>query len=363
MGKMFHMYQWWSWDEHLGFGPPALPEDRPLHGVPGLPERVDWGPVEVEDNEMRDGRIADWAIERLQRDYDQPFFLAPGFMKPHTPFYAPPEYFDMFPLEDIVLPEVKPDDLEDIPEAGRNMRFAQMDALIREHGAYPEAVQGYLAATAYMDAQLGRVLDALDASPHADNTVVMLWSDHGFNLGEKHTFSKFNIWEEACRVPLVIKAPGVTTPGTVCTRPVSLIDLYPTLVELTGVREQAPLDGASLVPLLKDPDLAWEQPALTTMFRGNHSLRTERWRYIRYADGSEELYDMENDPMCWDNLAKDPQYDEVKAKLARWLPAKDAEAIPAVDRETYTEWQQEWREHMQWRREWDERLRGGGPVE
>ena len=156
----------------------------------------------------------------------------------------------------------------------------------------------------------------------------MFWSDHGWHLGEKEHWRKFALWEEATRVPLVVVAPGVTRPGTRSERTVSLLDLYPTLVELCGLPQKPELEGESLVPLLKDPAAPWDHPAVTTHGRNNHAVRTERWRYIRYADGTEELYDHDNDPHEWTNLAAESRLDEVKRDLARRLPERNAPDAP-----------------------------------
>lgn len=197
---------------------------------------------------------------------------------------------------------------------------------VLESKNWEKAVQGYLAAIAFTDAQVGRLLDALDKSPYADNTIIVLWGDHGWHLGEKQHWRKFALWEEATRVPLLISLPGQST-AQECPRPVNLVDLYPTLIELCNLAPKQ-LDGVSLVPLLKNPQAEWDQVSLTTHGRNNHAVRSERWRYIRYADGSEELYDHQQDPMEWTNLAGDPQYNEIKDSLAKRLPEINAPDAP-----------------------------------
>ncbi|MHC4745683.1 MAG: sulfatase/phosphatase domain-containing protein, partial [Planctomycetota bacterium] len=162
---------------------------------------------------------------------------------------------------------------------------------------------------------------------------IVVWSDHGWHLGEKGAWHKRTLWQRATHVPFFISAPGVTKPGSVCNRPVNLIDIYPTLVDLCGLKSHARLDGASLVRLLENPDAAWERPSVITLERGNHAVRSERWRYIRYNDGTEELYDCRSDPHEWTNLAKDPKFDSIKGKLAKWLPKKDA--LPAPSKSAY----------------------------
>jgi arylsulfatase A-like enzyme len=178
---------------------------------------------------------------------------------------------------------------------------------------------------------LGRVLDALEASAYKANTVIVLWSDHGWHLGEKLHWRKFTLWEEATRVPLIMVVPGLTKPGQQCQRPVSLIDIYQTLIDLCDLSRVPEIASISVVPLLNNPQRLWERPALTTWRRGNHAVRDDDWRYIRYLDGTEELYDHRNDPMEWINLAGDPQYATVKQRLAAWLPTTNAPDAPHED--------------------------------
>ncbi|MHC4118913.1 MAG: sulfatase [Planctomycetota bacterium] len=328
------------------------PEGFPLNGIenvrlgkrpPTNYREFDWGPLDKADLEMGDGQMVKWAIDFLQKPHKKPFFLAAGIYRPHLAWYAPRKYFDLYPLEQIALPRLQQDDLDDVPPAGRAMATARRAdfELVKKTGKYRQAVQAYLASISFADALVGYLLDALDSSEHSRNTIVVLWSDHGWHLGEKGAWHKRTLWERATHVPFFAAAPGVTTPGSTCRRPVNLIDLYPTLIELCGLETKPELDGLSLVPLLKDPDARWRRPSLTTHERGNHALRTERWRYIRYSDGAEELYDHQNDPNEWKNLAKDPQYASVKEEMVRWLPGNDAPGAPRkgayrFDPETYT---------------------------
>jgi arylsulfatase A-like enzyme len=197
-----------------------------------------------------------------------------------------------------------------------------------KHKQWRKAVQGYLASITFVDACVGRVMAALDSSPYRDKTVVVLWSDHGWHLGEKLHWRKFALWEEATHNVLMVVAPGTTRAGGHCDAPVSLLDIYPTLIDLCGLAPRKELEGASLLPLLKDTKAPWDRPALTTHGRNDHSLRFRRWRYTRYRDGGEELYDHTKDPLEWTNLASDPRYAETKKELARWLPKKNAESSP-----------------------------------
>jgi arylsulfatase A-like enzyme len=281
----------------------------------------------VEEQKMGDAQVADWVIEQLGRPQEQPFFLACGMFRPHLPWYVPQEYFDRFPLEQIKLPKTIEHDLDDIPSAGIQMAKPQGDhAKVLAHKQWHRAVQGYLASISFADAQIGRVIDALDQSELLDNTIVVLWTDHGWHLGEKQHWRKFALWEEATRTPLIIVAPGVT-PGSRCNRPVNLIDIYPTLIDLCDLPRRDELEGKSLRPLFIDPKTPWDRPSLTTHKRNNHALRSERFRYIRYADGSEELYDHTVDPLEWQNIAGNPAYADAKQMLTKWFPTRNAPRV------------------------------------
>ncbi len=314
-----------------------LPPMRPLNGIPNT-AHFDWGPIDADDRAMGDYKVVQWVCDRLMETHDRPFFLACGLFRPHLPWYVPRKYFERFPLDEIELPVVKEDDLADIPPAGVRMARPQRDhARVLKYHQWKNAVQGYLASIYFMDTLLGRLIDTLDRSPHAANTIVVLWSDHGWHLGEKKHWRKFALWEEATRVPLIFvvpdgvaAVPGGTKPGGRCERTVSLLDIYPTLVELCGLPPRPGLDGRSLVRLLRNPEAEWARPAITTHGYKKHAVRTERWRYIRYADGSEELYDHSKDPYEWTNLAERPEYARIKEELAAWLPRSDAPPAPTA---------------------------------
>lgn len=283
----------------------------------------DWGGLDLPDALMDDAAVTDWAGNQLRQKARQPFFLAVGLFRPHSPWYVPQKYFDEFPLAEIKLPEVKEDDLDDVPEFAKKVGKEDYHDIILKSNKWQEAVRAYLATVAFCDAMLGRVLDALEQGPNAANTIVVFTSDHGWYLGEKHMWHKGKLWEEATRVPLTILAPGVTQPDTVSNEPVSLVDLYPTLCDLTKLSKPGHLDGESLAPLLKDPGAKRDRPALTIMGgmqSPSYAARDERWRYIRYADGSEELYDHHADPKEWTNLAAKPEFASEKARLAGFFP-------------------------------------------
>ena len=309
--------------------PDPLPPGRPLNGIPRT-AHFDWGPVDVGDEEMGDWKVASWAIGELKKTHDKPFFLACGFFRPHLPWYVPKKYFDLYPLDQVQLPKVKEDDLDDIPEIGKRIARPEGDhKKVIEHKQWRKAVQAYMASISFTDACLGRVLDAFEKSQYTKNTIIVLWADHGWHLGEKLHWRKFSLWEEATRNPLMFVVPGLTRPGGRCTRPVNLLDIYPTLVDLCGLKPNKALEGTSLAGLLKDPSAEWDRPSLTTFGRNNHSLRGEHWRYTRYRDGTEELYDHRADPWEWTNLAGKAEHDGVKARLAKWLPKTNAAEIPA----------------------------------
>jgi arylsulfatase A-like enzyme len=292
---------------------------------------IKFGPLANRDEEMPDYKVVSYGLERLQEASDKPFFLAVGLVKPHMPFSVPKKWFDMFPLESIQLPPHREDDLNDVPPAGVRMARPEGDhAQIVASGRWKEAVQAYLATIAFCDSQVGRLLDGLEKSPHRDNTIVCLWSDHGWSLGEKSHWRKFALWEEPTRTVFVWKAPGVTQPKTSCSRPVDYTGIYPTLCALTGVQAPPHLEGRDLSPLLKNPQAAWEIPAITTHGFKNHAVRTDDWRYIHYANGDEELYHTAADPHEYANLAGSAEHAAKRAELAKLLPKTDAPDLPVT---------------------------------
>ena len=336
-GKIFHSGSGdeESWDEYFLAGNSNAPREQASSTQTGMWNP--WGPSTLDDRAMNDARIADRIIAELVTQHDRPFFLAYGTYKPHLPWRVPRQYFEMHPRESVVLPMVLENDLDDVPPFGRRLAAEVLDisnnrdfatpggdhANVLRHNQWQAAVQGYLASITFADAQVGRVLDALADSPHADDTIVVLWGDHGYHLGQKEHWRKHTLWEEGLRTTLVISAPGYTGSNVRSDRVVSLLDLYPTLIELAGLEPRQGMDGQSIVPLLQQPDLPWSRPAVSTYGFQNHSIRTERWRYIRYHDGTEELYDHEVDPNEWTNLAVAPvaaRYREVIDQLARYLP-------------------------------------------
>lgn len=278
------------------------------------------------DEDLGDWHIVDWCIEQLAVEREQPLFLACGLYKPHLPFAVPRKYYEMFPLESIELPPYLENDLDDIPEAGVRMAGPAGDhARFLQSGRWKDAIQAYLATCAYTDMNIGRLLDALESSPIADNTIVVLWGDHGWSFGEKRNWRKFALWEEPTRAPFIWVAPGVTTPGGRCDQPVDFMTLYPTLCELARLPVPEHVEGESIAALLRDPDATAEHYAVTTHGYRNHAVRTATHRLIQYADGSEELYDHTRDPYEWENLALRPESSPVLERLRRLLPAVDAQ--------------------------------------
>ncbi len=334
-GKIYHgsFERRGEWDDYLeneggSKAEKKLSPNAKNDGVGG----IKFAPLDCEDSDLPDWKITDYGIEQLGKAHDKPFFLAVGLHKPHMAWNVPQKWYDMFPLSDIKLPPYKEDDLADIPRAGVAMAKPQGDhKAMLDSGRWKEAVQAYLAATAYTDMNIGRLLDAFDKSPHKDNTIIVFWCDHGWHLGEKHHWRKFALWEEATRAPLLWVVPGLTKPGSICERTVDFMSIYPALMDVCGIPKPAHVEGLSIKPLLADPAAAWATPALTTHGFNNHGIRNEGWRYIRYANGEEELYNEATDPNEWTNLAQDPQYNDTKAELAKSIPATNQK--PARDEE------------------------------
>jgi len=341
-GKIFHhkskgFHDKASFDDFQMMAPQNMPPRKLNQGPEYGSRNTDWGVWPPDERNTIDFRTADYCIKALQNPpKGKPLFLACGIFKPHSPFFAPKQYFRG--TGKVSPPPRLADDWKDLPGGAqvlmRNTKWfwSGMTKLDRRlPGSYNRFVQAYAACCVFADTQLGRVLDALDASPRRKRTIVVLWSDHGFHLGEKNHIEKFALWEKSNHVPFIVVAPGVTEEGGSCERPVDLSVIYPTLLELCGL-PGAECDGLSAVPLLRDPDRKWKQPALMTYGRGNHAVRSERWRYIRYADGSEELYDHKADPNEWVNVAADPRHEVVKESHRLWLPREEAPPVTNLRR-------------------------------
>lgn len=302
---------------------------------------MDWGvwPPDNDDTKKGDYQVASWAIERIEAaPSDQPFFLAAGFFLPHVPCYATQKWFDLYPDDDSVLPSIQRNDRDDTPRFSWNLHWSLPEPRLKwveEAGQWRNLVRSYLACTSFVDAQVGRILEALEKGGLAENTLVVVWGDHGWHLGEKGITGKNTLWDRGTKVPLIFAGPGVTA-GQRCSQPAELLDLYPTLIELAGLAPRSDLEGLSLVPQLQDAAVPRERHAITSHNQGNHGIRSEHWRYIRYADGSEELYDMRKDPNEWINLADDPAHAEIVAGHRKWLPQVDVPPAPGSEHRILT---------------------------
>ena len=349
-GKLLHYFiDADSWDEYFPrketenpfprtLYPPKRPVSLPVGG-PWQYKETDWGPLDVTDEKFGgDWAVSKWVGEQLSKKHDKPFFLACGIYRPHEPWFVPKKYFDQFPLDKIQLPPgYKADDLDDLPGAGKKAGPNRYFAHIQKHEQWKPAIQGYLASIAFADAMVGRVLDSLEKGPNKDNTIVVLWSDHGWHLGEKQHWQKYTGWRVCTRVPLIVKVPkgtpGLTDgtkAGSQCGQPVSLVSLYSTLTELSGLPSKEGLKEPSIVPLLKDPESAWPHAAITQLSRPeNYSVSGKRWRYIHYANGDEELYDIETDPFEWKNLAGQSEFADELMALKKQAPQDPAKFVPA----------------------------------
>lgn len=292
------------------------------------------GPQNLKDSETGDYKVAQWAISEWNKVTDKPLLMSVGIYRPHRPFNAPKEYFEKFPIESIKLPLIpETDDLADLPEYGKALArsHAHKDLFkprsVHEHilhmGGKDEwkyMVQSYLACINYADTQIGLLLETLKKNPRGNDTVIILTGDHGWNLGEKEHWCKAALWRDTTRVPYIVFAPGTAKAGTVNNQPISHVDLYPTLCDFAGIPKPKHLEGQSILPLLKDSN-AKRDFAFLSYGPENTVAQSERYRYIRYEDGSEELYDHKEDPHEWENLSQNPEYSEIKKKLKEGVMA------------------------------------------
>ncbi len=329
IGKIFHSHApegvfQESGGRVKGFGPKPADGTRFKWDQDGT--STDWGAFPDVDEKMPDYQSAQWAKERLGEKHDKPFFLTVGFLRPHVPWYVPQKWFDMHPLDQVQLPPYKKNDKDDLPEiaiqADELPMMPTTDWAI-DTEQWKDIVRAYLASTTFVDYYVGEVLKALENSPYKDNTIVVLWSDHGYRLGEKGTFAKHCMWQEGTNVPLIIKTPGGKG-GLKSNKPVELLDIYPTLLDLCGLPSNPSNEGTSLKPLIGDPNKNLDDAALTTFGRNNHAVVTEKYRYIQYENGAEELYDRSVDPNEWDNLAKEAETEGIKLSLQKYLPKTNA---------------------------------------
>lgn len=301
-----------------GFGP--VPSER-FHWNQQKTS-TDWGAFPAKDEEMADYKSANWAIEKLQQEHEKPFFLAVGFLRPHVPWYVPEQWFKKHPQSSVQTPPYLPNDMDDVPAIGAELASVPMMPTTEwaiENGQWKNISQAYLACISFVDNYVGQVLETLENSAYRDNTIIVLWSDHGYHLGEKNRFAKHSLWERATKVPLIIA--GTSLPqGKISAQPVELLDIYPTLLDLAGLPFNPHIEGQSLKDLILNPESERAQPAITTYGRNNHAIRNKDYRYIRYEDGSEELYHHINDENEWHNVAEKREYQEVKRNLRKYLP-------------------------------------------
>lgn len=332
-GKIFHGFAPEGvFDEaagrEKGFGP--KPEKSFIWDKKGT--STDWGAFPETDAEMPDYRTAKWAVEKLKADYEKPFFLVAGFVRPHVPWYVPQKWFDMHPVDGVETPPYKTDDFDDLPAISKAIHEMTMmptrDWAIKT-GQWKDIVQSYLACVTFVDHYIGEVLNALENSKYKDNTVVILWSDHGYQLGEKQTFAKHALWQEATNAPLIISVPGMSK-NVICNSPAEMLDIYPTLIDLCGLPQYARNEGKSLKPLIEKTTSEGKNFAVTTYGRNNHAVVSNGYRYIHYEDGSEELYNRKIDPNEFENIAKNKKYLDLKSGLAKYLPSKNEYISPLV---------------------------------
>lgn len=330
VGKIYHQGdKAESFDEYGsmfdGFGP--KPKERINYDPSKIEGKVgytntDWGAFPAYDSLMTDYKSAAWAMNKLEQKHKEPFFLAVGFVRPHVPWYAPQKWFDMYPLSEIETPPYKANDFEDIPLMGYRVTEAPMmpttEELIKS-SEWKKMVQAYLACISFVDAQVGKVLNALENSEYANNTIVVLWSDHGYHLGEKNRVAKQALWERDTRTVLIFKEPKGKAKQT-CKASVQLIDIYPTLTDLCSLPKYQLAEGNSLVPFLKEPNIPSIQPALSFYGEGNVTVRDERYRLTQYEDGSIEFYDMQKDPNEWTNLANEASVQNEIKELKGYIP-------------------------------------------
>ena len=334
VGKIYHGREWDRTEERefdvIGNPRPGLRPKAKRVPTPRGGRGMDWAVYPYKQSDHTDWKRASWAVEQLKDKPDQPFFMAVGFSLPHVPLYATQKWFDLYPESEINLPRMLLDDRSDTPRFSWYLHWKLPEPRQRfllQQGEQLKIVQAYLASVSFIDSQVGRVLAALKRNDLEDNTIVVLWSDHGYHLGEKEITGKNTLWERSSRVPLIFAGPGVGK-GQRCGRPAELLDMYPTLSELCGLDRPGHLEGMSLVPQLKNAQAPRSRPAITTHNHDNHGVRNEQWRYIRYADGSEELYDMINDPDEFTNLAGEATFASVKSTLKKCLPKIGKKPVP-----------------------------------
>lgn len=334
VGKIFHRH----------FPDGLLDEDGGASGYGPFPEKrfnwdkkgtdTDWGAFPQKDQEMPDDKATAWTIERLSKKYDKPFFLSVGFIRPHVPWYVPQKWFDLYKPQELHLPAYLPNDRDDLPAIAKKIDdwpSMPTTAWAIKNNEWRNILQAYLASVSFADYNVGRVIDALEKSEYAKNTIVVLWSDHGYRLGEKDTFAKVCLWDRATKAPLIFAGPGIPK-HKVLHQPVELLDIYPTLTDLAGLMHNKANEGYSLMPLMQNNNYKWDKPAITTWGRNNTAIKTKDYRFIQYEDGSHELYAIKKDVNEWNNLAGQLKYKTVIKNLQALLPKHN---VPWAEKSFY----------------------------
>jgi len=341
IGKLFHSHAPKGvFDESggrvRGFGP--RPAERFVWDGYGTSDRdrygrtsTDWGAYPEADSLMPDHQSVDWVNERLGKTYDKPFFMGLGFLRPHVPLYVPQRWFDLHPIDKIEVPPYMANDLNDVPPVAHLINDLPMmptTEWAQKSGEWKNIVQAYLACISFVDYEIGRVMEALSTSAHSENTIIVLWSDHGYRMGEKGTFAKHALWEPATNAPLLFSAPDLPH-GKVISTPAEMLSIYPTLLDLCKLPAYARNEGRSLLPTMLGEDVPGDQAAITTFGMNNHGVKSARYRYIRYEDGGEEFYDHRDDPNEWTNQIDNPEYTREIDNLKRHLPKTNANWDPS----------------------------------
>ncbi|MCF6176760.1 MAG: sulfatase [Victivallaceae bacterium] len=293
-------------------GPPVMTPGKKIHAG---------SPAKGGDETMFDFKTVSMAEKYLAKKHNKPFFLAVGIYKPHSGWSVPKKYHDKFPVDKIIMPPIKEDDLDDVPPISRQLTYTEgLYKQAKKQGKIKKSVANYLACINFADTMVGKLLKSLQQSRYADNTVIIVWGDNGYHLGSKKRIHKGTLWERSTRIPLIFAGPGIPK-GEVIKQAVDSVNIYPTVANLCGLKEKKGLDGINMVPLMKNPQMKWDYPAITSQLGKHHAVRSNRYRYIRYSDGSEELYDHSKDPNEWNNLAGNTQYAAIKKKLRKYIPS------------------------------------------
>ncbi len=328
---------WYPWNQRI----PA-PKGHPYNGLKNFAGEFDWGVLDQDESAYGDQKAVRFAEDFLKREHSKPFLLMAGMWHPHIPLYSPQRFYDLYPEAKVHVPETRDDDLADLPPLAQQLAAFRREEFvrIRDTGKWKEFVRAYLAAISFADALVGKVVDALERSQYASNTILVFWSDNGWHLGEKQHVQKSTLWQRSTHVPFIIAGPGVKSPGVTRMQPVTTFDIYPTLVDLCGLPANPRVEGKSLRRLLENPK-AKTNPVVSTHLPDTHSVISEKWRYIVYADGAEELYDRKADRNEFRNVAGEARHAALKREMRAFAPKTSAKPVPLVtdfdfDFKTYT---------------------------